>query len=233
MFPCRRSTSRSGRDSSAFSLIELLVVVAIIALLIAMLFPVLRHAHHKVKRTVCLSNLRQIYMGSANYANQNKGWFPNGYLTGGWPFRRAPGELDPEEPELGPETYGLAAVLDRTHDFPGRSEAWICPAATRQMQSYRNTYQFVYTGVVEDRKIYKLPYSARNVWVFDNYNVLPGKPGRPGQPFTNTIDCVLPPEVVTYPHLINNVVNVNLLPGIWAGVNSLFFDGHVALVAAR
>ena len=44
----------------AFTLIELLVVIAIIAILAAILFPVFAQAKEASKRTVCLSNLRQL-----------------------------------------------------------------------------------------------------------------------------------------------------------------------------
>jgi prepilin-type N-terminal cleavage/methylation domain-containing protein/prepilin-type processing-associated H-X9-DG protein len=46
--------------SKAFTLLELLVVIAVIALLAALLFPIFARARALARRTVCLSNLRQI-----------------------------------------------------------------------------------------------------------------------------------------------------------------------------
>lgn len=70
-----RSPARSGR-AGAFSLIELLVVISIIALLIALLVPSLSRARELARSTACLSNLRQIGQATAAYSNKNKDWLP-------------------------------------------------------------------------------------------------------------------------------------------------------------
>lgn len=51
-----------------FTLIELLVVIAIIAILAAILFPVFAQAKAAAKKTVCLSNAKQIGLGTMMYA---------------------------------------------------------------------------------------------------------------------------------------------------------------------
>jgi prepilin-type N-terminal cleavage/methylation domain-containing protein/prepilin-type processing-associated H-X9-DG protein len=66
------------KRSGAFTLIELLVVIGIIALLIALLVPVLGKARRSAKRTVCLSNLRQIGSAIHVYAHANNGAIPFG-----------------------------------------------------------------------------------------------------------------------------------------------------------
>ncbi len=57
-----------SRRSGGFTLIELLVVIAIIALLAAILFPVFARAREKARQTSCASNLKQLSLGFAMYA---------------------------------------------------------------------------------------------------------------------------------------------------------------------
>lgn len=64
------------KPHSAFTLIELLTVIAIIAVLAAILFPVFAQAREKARQTVCLSNLRQLGTAFAMYVQDADESFP-------------------------------------------------------------------------------------------------------------------------------------------------------------
>src|SRR5436853_7833057 len=67
---------RQNSLRNAFTLVELLVVIAIIALLIAILLPVLTRAKQQAQLIQCQSNLRTIGQAILIYTQQYKGRFP-------------------------------------------------------------------------------------------------------------------------------------------------------------
>ena len=66
----RRSPAPGG-----FTLIDLLVVIASIAILAAILLPVLATSKEQAQRTKCLSNLRQLAIGVSGYAQDSQDYF--------------------------------------------------------------------------------------------------------------------------------------------------------------
>ena len=79
----------------AFTLVELLVVIGIIALLTGLLLPALSAARQSARSVACLSNLRQLATAAHGYAARNGGAFPAAqygvsepgrFITYGWDF---------------------------------------------------------------------------------------------------------------------------------------------------
>lgn len=59
----------------AFTIIELLIVIAIIAALIAILVPVLNISRSQAKQVICSNNVRQLTLANSGYANDNTNHF--------------------------------------------------------------------------------------------------------------------------------------------------------------
>jgi len=112
----------------AFTLIELLVVMVIIALLVGLLLPALARAKEEARKTQCRSNLRQIGLGIAMYANDNGGWSPemgaNGYENGG----NSPGQWWSVWPPASTTLFGswqYNSGLSLEHVLVGQPQPWL------------------------------------------------------------------------------------------------------------
>ena len=70
------------KRKQAFTLVELLVVIGIIALLISILLPALGKARYGARLVACSSNLHQIGLASLEYAADNKGQLPPRFRDG-------------------------------------------------------------------------------------------------------------------------------------------------------
>jgi prepilin-type processing-associated H-X9-DG protein/prepilin-type N-terminal cleavage/methylation domain-containing protein len=126
------------RKRNAFTLVELLVVIGIIALLISILLPALSRAREEAMTIQCASNLRQFGIADAEYINENPGWHMPAFWDGSFgsyaeycvwsgllPFRKALGMpiINPQAPD----SNGLTA-----RDIYSYCEAkWACPKAIR------------------------------------------------------------------------------------------------------
>jgi len=71
---CFRETKHRDLSNSGFTLIEMLIVIAIISILASMLLPELRSSLDAVRQLSCSNNLRQIGIAQSGYSNDYDGW---------------------------------------------------------------------------------------------------------------------------------------------------------------
>jgi prepilin-type N-terminal cleavage/methylation domain-containing protein len=64
-----------------FTLVELLIVIAIIAMLVGLLLPAVQSARESARRTQCGNNIKQLALGAQQHV-QSQGFFP----SGGWGY---------------------------------------------------------------------------------------------------------------------------------------------------
>ena len=70
------SRRQPARTAAAFTLVELLVVIGIIAILISILLPSLSRARESARATKCLSNMRNLAQATLMFAQENRGLMP-------------------------------------------------------------------------------------------------------------------------------------------------------------
>jgi len=127
MNSCR--SHRRGRES-AFTLIELLVVIAIIAILAAILFPVFAKAREKARQAACLSNMKQIMLGTLMYAQDYDDGCPlffDGFSRVGLPRSPGYGGTIVGNNQYWTELVQPYVQKQATHDFNGASKVFVCP----------------------------------------------------------------------------------------------------------
>ncbi|MEX2214206.1 MAG: prepilin-type N-terminal cleavage/methylation domain-containing protein [Phycisphaeraceae bacterium] len=228
--------SRSLRKAIAFTLIEMLLVVAIIAILIAILLPALAGAKRAARDNVCHSNLNHIHSAAVQYTLTNTGYFPRG--TGSYEW-------------VGNKFWDINSVRNgKLYGYMGKNEAaYLCPQFVSTPRSlwtttyswagqtgYQNlTPAFSYTlneymsngwaGQPPIRKIQQFDepdklvwFAEENPWIVTDYATHPinnGALGVGGWP-SGKVDCL-----ATY----HNPQNADYTKG---ESSVLFADGHVA-----
>lgn len=120
----RARTCATG--SHAFTLVELLVVVAIVSILAALMLPSLQRVRKQAKRAKCVGNIHALGIATALYANDNNGYLPSRqdalgrWAVGGWLCMSA----------------GSPTNLGQLYPYmKGGAEAFFCPDVRRSTSS--------------------------------------------------------------------------------------------------
>lgn len=173
----------------AFTLIELMVVVAVIGLLVGILVPALSSARASAKRTACASNLHQVGAGLQMYMSANRDRFPHAS------FMPSMGSF----PLAGPTAIRIADVLRAEIGDPA---AFHCPndvsgdgrlapnGGLTYFQSEGSSYEYrtrpslggrtapEIAALYEQRADVKVADNA--FWVLRDFNNFHGPGGKPG-----------------------------------------------------
>ena len=134
----RHRFDSKNQSRGAFTLVELLIVIAIIAVLIAILLPALNKARASANQIACCSNLKQIGTAWLMYAQENHGMWPvlydytNGVITN-----------EEDTAEHAPLEYALSKYIGTQLFYNNNNNnnqlnpmeqevaggVWICPAS--------------------------------------------------------------------------------------------------------
>jgi prepilin-type N-terminal cleavage/methylation domain-containing protein/prepilin-type processing-associated H-X9-DG protein len=107
------------RRPAAFTLVELLVVVSIIAVLIGLLLPAVQASRAAARRTQCSSNIRQLGLAMAQFCDAHRGQFPDtshnqsGDVEQSWIYTVAPFMESVDAIRICPDDLKAADRLDQ------------------------------------------------------------------------------------------------------------------------
>jgi prepilin-type N-terminal cleavage/methylation domain-containing protein/prepilin-type processing-associated H-X9-DG protein len=123
----RHSNKSNSLAPRGFTLIEILIVLAIIAILAAILLPVFANVRENARRTSCQSNMKQLYLGITQYTNDNNNRLPGATDApagendlGGWVFYSKYG--------VGTTDAEFDVTRGSIYSYVKSPEVYICPS---------------------------------------------------------------------------------------------------------
>ncbi|WP_269525448.1 type II secretion system protein [Coraliomargarita parva] len=223
MLHSKQEIFNKGRDQSAFTLIELLMVIAVVAVLAAITSSVIGRVGKSSQKAVALAGLRSVGAAIQLYANDHDGYLP-GPL---WSTTTA--LYGPDDRTLG---YHLASYLELPDPVSGKYEfpQVSCPLF-EEIRPVPNSPAYFMQQTV------KVPAGKRNPWGYQSLSQTKDEAVLP-QKITNVLQG---DNTVTWAMCAADALNVgnpnagwasNLLPEpLFGDVRlQLYFDWHVEFV---
>ena len=217
--------NRSTKSPKAFTLVELLVVIGIIALLISILLPSLTKAQAYAKKVKCMSNMRQVYIELQMYANANRGWlFPTRDIAP-WTYGYVGPGTDPNmvwtTMVFGKCDPPIMMCPTDLGNFPDQAENGL-PVAATFWHSYVVNFHLADAGSGR-QKVKASSVGAQLNWKSQSEVILMG------EKYINKFDYFMerptadPTSTGDYNILVDQFKH-----GLQNGSNYLYLDGHVA-----
>lgn len=150
-----------GASARAFTMIELLSVIGIIAVLAAILFPVFARAKAQAKQTVCISNLGQIGDAISLYMNDYDGLFPSAID----PSDKYDPQIWASQPAFEARIPYMPLISQALQPYAKSKEIFHCPADTG-MQVLDNNFPMTFYAAPSMYAMYGTSYFFRTEIAF-------------------------------------------------------------------
>ena len=216
---------RNAHSLRAFTLVELLVVIAVIAILAGLLLPALAGAKKKAQRIKCMSNLRQAGIAIETYADDHNDRLPGPAYAGA---RASYNNTSKQElifyiaRYLGDPELGSKTVISRVFRCPGYERS--APGVTDEKSLEGRKIFLLNDDIDPDPAQWRPPF---------------GYPAPETKPLLTTqfVGGFSPSSVFAITDMDQSLPGLNPTVGWWDDLpnkpahgklrNKLFFDGHV------